>query len=92
MSSIGDKVAHVKKSRQVRLHACHWPGCGKQVPPALWGCRAHWFALPAGLRAKIWRTYRIGQETDGRPSVQYIAVAHEVQRWITEHLARTGQA
>lgn len=93
MSSIGDKVAHVKKARLgLRLHTCHWPGCTKQVPPALWGCRPHWYALPKELRAKIWRTYRIGQEEDQRPSPGYITVAHEVQRWIAEHLARTRQA
>lgn len=92
MSSIGDKVAHVKKARQVRLHTCHWPGCAKQVPPALWGCRPHWYALPAELRMRIWRTYRIGQEADQQPSREYIDTAHEVQRWIAEHLRTTRQA
>ncbi len=24
-------------------------------------CRAHWYRLPAGLRARIWDTYRPGQ-------------------------------
>lgn len=92
MSSIGDKVAHVKKARQVRLHTCHWPGCNRQVPPALWGCRPHWYALPADLRARIWRTYRIGQEESLTPSREYVAVARDVQDWIAEHLRRTGQA
>lgn len=91
MSEIAAKVAHVKAARQTRLHACHWIGCTKQVPPAMWGCRPHWFALPGQLRTRIWNTYRAGQEIDGRPSLQYLAVATEIQRWITDHLRRTNQ-
>jgi hypothetical protein len=63
-------------------HTCHWPGCKKEVPPSLWGCRFHWFSLPHELRAKIWRTYRPGQEIDKKPSPEYIAAAKEVQDWI----------
>ena len=84
MSDIGAKVAHVKSARQTRLHECHWPGCTKQVPPAMWGCKAHWFALPATLRARVWRCYRPGQEIDMRPSAEYLAVVNEVQAWIAE--------
>jgi hypothetical protein len=79
---IGDKVRHVLRARQARAHVCHWPGCGKQVKPALWGCRAHWFRLPQHLRERIWRAYRPGQEEDARPSAEYVAVAREVQAWI----------
>lgn len=63
-------------------HTCHWPGCGKVVPPAMWGCKTHWFKLPALLRAKVWRTYRPGQEVTKDPSADYLAVAREVQEWI----------
>lgn len=69
-------------ARQTRGHECHWPGCGKQVPPAMWGCKVHWFALPKRLRYEIWRTYRIGQEENGNPSAEYVAVARAVQDWI----------
>ena len=79
------KADHVRAAKQTRNHTCHWPGCGKQVPPAKWGCRTHWFALPAALRAKIWRTYRPGQENDLRPSEAYLEAAEAVQRWIREH-------
>lgn len=82
MSHIGEKVAHVKRAGQTRDHVCHWPGCGKQVPPAMWGCREHWYSLPKSLRDRIWATYRIGQEQDGKPSESYLTVAREVQDWI----------
>lgn len=85
------KVAYVKAQRQNRLHECHWPGCEKQVPPAMWGCKKHWFALPPILRARIWRCYRPGQEIDMRPSVEYLAVAKEVQQWIAERAKGEGK-
>lgn len=86
MTSIREKVRHVAGAGQNRRHECHWPNCLRQVPPAMWGCREHWFKLPADLRRDIWRTYRIGQEQDGRPSLDYIQVSEEVQHWI-----RTGE-
>lgn len=81
-----DKVAHVKRAEQVRKHHCHWPGCGKLVPPAMWGCREHWFTLPVKLRDLIWETYRPGQETNMTPSREYIEAARKVQAWIVENL------
>jgi len=76
------KVAHVRNARQTRRHTCHWPGCGEQVPPANWGCAAHWFKLPINLRRKLWRAYIIGQEDDMNPTREYIKVANEIQEWI----------
>lgn len=81
------KVAHVLGSGQTRNHTCHWPGCGKQVPPAMWGCRSHWFALPKHLRDAIWRTYSPGQEESGSVSEAYFDAAREAQTWIEERLA-----
>jgi len=63
-------------------HTCHWPGCPKSVPPAMWGCKAHWYILPKVFRDKIWAAYRPGQEIDKRPSEEYLKVAKEVQDWI----------
>lgn len=80
-----EKVAHVKSQGQTRAHHCHWPGCKKNVPPAMWGCYTHWRRLPKSLRDKIWEAYRLGQEADMRPSREYLDVADEVQRWIKEH-------
>jgi hypothetical protein len=82
MASIGQKAAHVKRQGQTRNHHCHWPGCERQVPPAVWGCRPHWYALPEDLRNAIWRAYAPGQEVKGTPSADYIAAARAVQEWI----------
>lgn len=67
-------------------HTCHWPGCQQEVPPALWGCRPHWFSLPRHLRYRIWATYRRGQEVTKTPSPAYLAAAHAVQAWIAEQI------
>lgn len=88
MTSIGEKAAHVRAAGQSRNHHCHWPGCEKQVPPAMWGCKAHWFALPQTIRNRIWRTYRAGQEQDGRPSSAYVEAAQAAREWI---IANHGQ-
>jgi hypothetical protein len=91
--SIGAKVAHVKSATQSRRHHCHWPGCETQCPPAMWGCRDHWYRLPQDLRDKVWATYRPGQELnqgDLRPSAKYIEVAKEVQAWIRANHPEDG--
>ena len=85
------KVAHVKRAGQTRAHTCHWPGCDKQVPPAMWGCKGHWFALPKRLRDQIWATYRRGQEVTMTPSADYLKAAAEAQRWIGEYLISCGK-
>lgn len=93
MTSIADKVSHVKRAGQTRQHHCHWPGCDKQVPPAMWGCRKHWYDLPINLRNAIWRTYRPGQEVAATPSRAYVAAARAAQEWIaTNHPAAPTQA
>ncbi len=83
------KRAYVKRQKQTRDHACHWPGCTAQVPPAMWGCREHWFRLPKSLRDRIWAAFRPGQEIDKRPSTEYLAVAREAQDWIAAQV--TGE-
>ena len=55
-------------------HLCHAPGCKRQVPPRMFACRAHWFALPRRIRSAIWIEYREGQEVDKKPSIRYLAV------------------
>ena len=65
-------------------HMCHWPGCDRGVPAAMWGCRDHWFRLPKSLRARIWLTYQPGQEVTKKPSPEYIAAAQAVRQWIGE--------
>jgi len=80
-----EKVAYVKRQGQTRDHECHWPGCGVQVPPAMWGCREHWMRLPKRLRDLLWDTFRPGQEMNRTPSREYVKAAREVQNWIAEN-------
>lgn len=67
-------------------HTCHWPGCKKEVPPEMWGCKPHWFTLPPEIRRNIWTNYVKGQEITKDPSPAYIAVAREAQIWATNHI------
>lgn len=76
------KADYVRSQPQDRDHECHWPGCPVQVPPALWGCREHWYRLPKRLRDQIWITYRPGQEKTLTPSKAYVKAARAVQEWI----------
>lgn len=79
------KVRYVMAQGQTRNHHCHWTGCNKQVPPAMWGCKKHWLRLPKVLRDRIWAAYRPGQEIEMTPSVAYLQAADDVQRWIRDH-------
>lgn len=79
------KRDYVKQQKQTRGYTCHWTGCEEQVPPAMWGCRKHWFALPKSLSDKVWATYQPGQEVDLSPSNAYLAVDDEVEKWVREH-------
>lgn len=80
-----EKVQYVLSQGQTRDHHCHWPGCPKQCPPAMWGCKKHWMMLPKYLRDKVWVAYRPGQEATMTPSSTYLEVAKEVQQWIAKH-------
>lgn len=91
MTDTSAKVQHVLAARQTRRHVCHWPGCPRQVPPARWGCRDHWYMLPPHLRAKIWAAYQIGQEETANPSRTYVEVALEVQEWIRRKMAEASR-
>lgn len=68
-------------------HVCHWPGCGKLVPPSMWGCKPHWFRLPKRIRYDIWNAYVRGQEVRRDPSRDYIVAARAAQIWIAEQEA-----
>lgn len=48
-------------------HTCHARGCFAPVPPKMLMCRRHWFMVPSLLRARVWATYRPGQEAGGLP-------------------------
>lgn len=83
--SVTEKVQYVKSQGQTRTHHCHWTGCDKQVPPAMWGCKAHWMRLPATIRREIWLTYKIGQEVNMTPSQAYLNAAAKAEKWINEN-------
>lgn len=81
-----EKANYVRRQRQNRNHTCHWTGCTKQCPPAMWGCKPHWFRLPKHLRDDIWLTYEIGQEVSMTPSDEYLDAAHAVAAWIDDRI------
>jgi len=88
-----EKVEHVKRAGQTRDHECHWPGCGEQVPPAMWGCARHWYKLPEPIRSAIWRSYMIGQENgDADVSRKYLDAARNAQTWIQQYLKNGGKS
>lgn len=64
------------------LRSCFWPRCDRRIPPSRLGCRGHWYALPAQLRARIWALYVPGQ-TAATASSEYIEVLKEVLDWAT---------
>lgn len=66
------------------MHHCHATGCKKSVSPDLWGCSKHWFMIPKKLRERIWGTYRPGQETDKRPSLEYLKAAREAVIYVAK--------
>lgn len=89
MSGIGvkgqqklDYVLAAKRANESTDHHCHWPGCEKKVPPAMWGCSRHWYLIPANLRRRIWATFVPGQEISKTPSPEYVKAAMAVQDWI----------
>lgn len=73
-------------------HECHWPGCGKQVPPKMWGCRPHWFALPSVIRGRILATYVPGQEITKTPSAAYLEAALQARRWCEKQDLKEARA
>ncbi len=74
-------------------HQCPWPGCPKHVTARLWGCRAHWFALPAPIRNRIFAArYPWSIEIEDTPSREYVAALKDAEHWIeafiTDYAAR----
>lgn len=92
MKRLIGKAAYVTQQPGDSKHHCHWPGCARVVPPAMWGCKPHWYQLPQALRDRIWRAYKPGQEISKTPSSEYIAAAREVQAWIEQQVSRPPAA
>lgn len=56
-------------------HYCHAEGCEIEVPPKMHMCLTHWRMVPKAVQDLIWKHYRVGQEIDKRPTIEYIATA-----------------
>ena len=63
-------------------HTCHARGCDRAVPPRMFMCKDHWFALPKPMRDAIWDTYRPGQERTKDPSLEYLGAAKDAVNWL----------
>jgi len=50
----------------------------------MWGCKPHWFKLPAAIRRRIWDTYVPGQEVRKDPDDPYLDAAREARDWVRE--------
>ena len=75
------------------MHFCLWPGCPSEVADHFWGCRQHWFSLPAKIRNEISRTYQPGQcwEGDVEPSTGWLEAAAAAHDWIIQTHALTDR-
>ena len=56
-------------------HVCHAEGCDILVSPKMLMCRKHWRMVPKALQARVWATYRPGQEVAKTPTPAYL-IAH----------------
>jgi hypothetical protein len=54
---------------------CPVPGCGHQIDPTRLMCRHDWNQVPKRLRDEVWRTWRSGQEANGRAHEQAVLQA-----------------
>ncbi|MGF6607083.1 hypothetical protein OKW45_001983 [Paraburkholderia sp. WSM4175] len=66
------------------MHRCLWPGCDIPVCRSIWGCRAHWYALPNNLRAWIGRAYRQGIARGDHPSRSWREAHAAALAWIEQ--------
>ncbi len=71
-----------------RDHKCPWPRCPIVVSARLWGCRAHWFALPAPIRKRIFAArHPWSIESEDTPSYEYRAALTAAAHWIEAYVA-----
>jgi len=68
----------------VSEHTCHAIGCDTPVPPRLFMCRKHWRMVPEDMQARIWATYRRGQEVDKQPSRAYLDATHDARLHVAQ--------
>lgn len=70
-----------------RMHVCRWPGCSQSVSTKWWGCKSHWFMLPAYLRKRIYLTTAPGQACGERSPAEFAEADRAAQNWITKQQA-----
>jgi hypothetical protein len=56
-------------------HRCPGAGCSAEVPADRLACPRHWYALPAPLRAAIWRAWDNGAGAGSPAHTAAIAAA-----------------
>ena len=83
-----DRTSEIMSRALEAPHTCHASGCSRPVPPRMFMCKAHWFALPLPMRKAIWLTYREGQEITKDPSAAYLHNAKMAVDWLVEHEAK----
>ncbi len=68
-------------------HTCHARGCLAPVPPRMFMCRPHWFALTNPLKAAVLSAYQPGQERlDGTafPTQRYLDATRAARDWLSQ--------
>lgn len=81
MTNLDATPSH-RTSLRAPKHTCHARGCKVTVPPRMFMCKHHWFALPERMRRKLWSLYVPGQERTKTPTPEYIEFAQECVDWI----------
>lgn len=56
-------------------HLCHAKGCTVPVAPHFLMCPSHWRRVPRDLQARVYATYRPGQEVSKDPTREYVTAA-----------------
>ncbi len=65
-------------------HHCHARFCEPNAPPRMHMCARHWRMVPRQRQARLWATYRPGQERDMQPSAAYLRAAAACVRAVAE--------
>lgn len=73
-------------------HHCHAQDCPRQVAEKLLMCGPHWRKVPRGLQARVWATYRDGQEREKNPSRAWCEAADAAVAAVAQIEGRTVRA
>lgn len=58
--------------------------CEVAVPPRMFMCKKHWYALPKAMRDRIWATYVPGQERRMDPTPEYMEATRDARNWLAD--------